>query len=237
MMNEESDPELLKRFATIGDERAFSALVGRHAGMVMGVAWRRMEDWAAAEEIARNVFAILARKARSISHHNLAGWLHHAAVLEARNARRKAARYRQALEQLSNEMMNTPPSTDGSWEEIRPHLDEAMSKLTPEARHFVVMRFLERRSIREIAASTGRNADACRKKIQRSIHLLESLLRKRGLPRGGIALTTVLEAQQLCVSPASATAIAAAALKSAATLKPAFLALQTLSIMNTSNHC
>lgn len=211
----DSDSELLQRFAAAGDQAAFTELVGRHAGMVRGVAWRRTQDWTAAEEVAQNVFAILARKGGAMGHECLAGWLHRAAVLESVNAVRKAARYREILHHLSDHMKSPPSSGDAAWEELRPHLDEVLSRLPADARHLVVLRYLERRPLAEVAAATGKNLETCRKRLQRSLHLLESLLRRRGISCTGSTLATLLAGQNLCAPPAAAAALAAAALSAA----------------------
>ncbi|MDB6133578.1 MAG: polymerase, sigma-24 subunit, subfamily [Verrucomicrobiales bacterium] len=214
----DSDSDLLQRFAATSDQAAFTELVGRHAGMVRGVAWRRTQDWTAAEEVAQNVFAILARKAGALKHESLAGWLHRAAVLESVNAVRKAARYRKVLHHLSDHMKSPPSSGDAAWEELRPHLDEVLARLPADARHLVVLRYLERRPLAEVAAATGKNLETCRKRLQRSLCLLESLLRRRGISCTGTTLAALLAAQSLCAPPASAAALASAALRAAPNL-------------------
>jgi len=87
-----TDAELLTRFASTGDEAAFRGIVERHAPMVRGVAWRRTQDRAVTDEITQTVFTILARKAASLRHSELAGWLHRTAFMETRNICRKEER-------------------------------------------------------------------------------------------------------------------------------------------------
>ncbi|RYD39737.1 MAG: hypothetical protein EOP85_15455, partial [Verrucomicrobiaceae bacterium] len=116
----ESDTDLLHRFATTGEEAAFSLLVSRHAGMMQGVALRCTGDPALAEEVTQAVFVILMRKARALRHECLAGWLHRTTFLEARNAGRKAARYRLALQRFGSLFSPPAPVPD---EEILPYLD------------------------------------------------------------------------------------------------------------------
>ncbi|HEX2748143.1 MAG TPA: sigma-70 family RNA polymerase sigma factor [Verrucomicrobiales bacterium] len=231
----DSDSDLLHRFASEGDEAAFRELVERHAGMVNGVALRRTQDRAMAEEITQTVFAILVRKAASLGRESLSGWLHHTAFLEARNACRKAARYRDALQQFSEHMTTLHSSENPSWKGIRPHLDEAISRLSAENRHLVVMRFYERKSIREIAAATGKSEEASRKSVQRSLHRLSGFLKKRGVLTTEAALAAVLTAQTLCVKPASAAAIAAGALQTAPSLTAATLSAHTIHAMNVAS--
>lgn len=259
-----SDSDLLQRFVSNGDQAAFTTLVGRHAGMVRGAAWRRTQDWTLAEEVAQNVFAILARKAGALGHEGLAGWLHRAAVLESVNAVRKAAHYRNTLHLLRGTMNETgsdfpavfPSASDpasagsvtdaatgagagaGAWEELRPHLDEAMARLPSEARHLVVLRYLERRPLAEVAAATGKNPEACRKRLQRSLRQLETLLRRRGVsPASVLSLAAVLASQPLCAPPASASvaSLAASALKAAPALKLSLPATLTLHLMKTGS--
>ena len=66
--NQASDAALLRAFVASGSEEAFAALVEKYLGMVLGIAARRTGDHALAEEIAQNVFAVLARKARALIH-------------------------------------------------------------------------------------------------------------------------------------------------------------------------
>ncbi|MGI8602991.1 MAG: RNA polymerase sigma factor [Verrucomicrobiales bacterium] len=234
----DSDLELLRRFAATGDGAAFTELVVRHAPMVRGVAWRRTQDWAVVDEVAQNVFAVLARKAGSVSGGQLAGWLHHAAVLECRNASRKASRYQAALRQYSEHVMNEPShmNSAATWEELRPHLDEVLARLPAESRNLVVMRHLERRPIADIAAATGKSAEACRKSLQRALRRMETSLRRRGVAFSGSSapLTALLAVQSLCAPPASAEALAATALQAAPTLSTTALSLPLLNLMNTT---
>lgn len=49
---------LLRRYAATGSEEAFAELVGRHVDMVYSVAWRRLNDAHAAQEVAQSVFCL-----------------------------------------------------------------------------------------------------------------------------------------------------------------------------------
>ncbi|MGI9243017.1 MAG: RNA polymerase sigma factor, partial [Verrucomicrobiales bacterium] len=67
------DSELLANFVSRGDEGAFEALVTRYLPLVLGVATRRTGSRALAEEIAQNVFTLLAQKARRLVSHPTVG--------------------------------------------------------------------------------------------------------------------------------------------------------------------
>lgn len=214
---DDDELELLRRFASTGDQKAFEALVERHAGLVRGVALRRLSDPHLAEEVTQSVFVLLARKAGGIRE-CLGGWLYKAAFLEAGNALRKSERYRRKLDQWRNNMeTDDPPRPDGEcgWDEVRPHLDEAVAGLEPRSRNLLILWFYERRSLREIAAATGKSEEANRKAISRCVRKLADRLRRRGISATTAGLAAVLSAQTLCAPPASAAALAAAALGTA----------------------
>jgi RNA polymerase sigma factor (sigma-70 family) len=234
-MGLETDTELLTRFVSAGDGEAFAALVSRHAPMVHGLALRRTQDRVLAEEVTQTVFAILARKAKSIKDGNLAAWLHNSAFFEARNARRKAARYAEALQRFSEQITDMQSSPDSSPDDIRRHLDEAMSRLPDKARQMLLLRFYEQRSVQEICGETGSNVEACRKRIQRALHQLNLMLRQRGVVSSLTALTSTLAAGSLCVSRASASEIAAVALEAAPGLSKTALLTHSIHVMNTAS--
>ncbi|HWB05693.1 MAG TPA: sigma-70 family RNA polymerase sigma factor [Verrucomicrobiales bacterium] len=228
-----TDAELLTRFAATGDEAAFRGIVERHAPMVQGVAWRRTQDRALSEEITQTVFTILARKASGLRHSELAGWLHRAAFMETRNACRRESRRGEALRELTNQMSGDSPD-DNAWQDIQPHLDEALSRLPNDERQLVVMRYFEQRSYREIADTTGKSEEASRKQMQRSLDRLGSLLRRRGIVTSGAALAAVLGGQSLCVPSASAALISSSALHSASTVTTSTLLTNTFFAMTAS---
>ncbi len=228
----QSDSNLLQLFCDSGDEAAFTMLVERHAGMVRAVIWRRTQDWSLVEEAVWKVFAVLARKAKSLRSVPLAGWLHRAAMHEAGNAARKAGRYRRTLRDYLHETMSQPPTGNATWEEIQPHLDAALARLPAAARELVLMHYLEQRGISEIASATGTNVEACRKRIRRSLDLLEDMLRRKGLVVSGTALAALFTAHSAGVSHAAAVSVAAAALKAAPSLTASSLVLHSLHLMN-----
>src|SRR5436309_3223824 len=67
-----SDRQLLEQFAE-GDEAAFTTLVDRHGGLVMGVCRRVLQHTQDAEDAFQATFMVLARKAGKIAwHHTVA---------------------------------------------------------------------------------------------------------------------------------------------------------------------
>src|SRR6476660_3278984 len=90
----ESDCELLRKYASEGDEPAFTELVRRHLNLIYSVAYRESNgDPAQAQDIAQLVFIELAKKARRLTGHPaLVGWLYSSTRLMSANLRRSQKR-------------------------------------------------------------------------------------------------------------------------------------------------
>ena len=75
-MQTKTDSQLLREYAGNSSEAAFGELVSRHADLVYSAALRQVIEPDFARDVAQNVFADLARKAKSLSGNIvLAGWL------------------------------------------------------------------------------------------------------------------------------------------------------------------
>ncbi len=212
----ETDAALLERFARTGDEDAFGQMVERHAPMMRGVVLRATGDAALADEVTQTVFAILARKAGEMGHEAVAGWLHRTTFLEARNASRKAARYRRVLEKFRDDAEAVERLEVPGALEVLPQLDLAMSRLNEEERELVVRRYFEGESVREIAVAKGTSEEACKKRLQRTVQRLGVVLRGRGMRTSAGSVAAVVTAEGLSVRPASAAELAGGALREAA---------------------
>src|SRR5437764_9911970 len=89
-----NDRQLLEQFAA-GDEPAFTALVDRYGGLVMGVCKRVLQHTQDAEDAFQATFMVLARKAGKVAwHDSVANWLHGVAYRVACQVRRETARLR-----------------------------------------------------------------------------------------------------------------------------------------------
>ena len=178
-MMEVTDQALLARYLEGGGDEAFRQLFDRHGGLVYGVAMRATGDPGAAEEVAQDVFLLLAKKARALaSHPSVAGWLH----LTSRNLSRHAIRRRRTrdrhLSDLRQETAARHPAGE-SFETGHPlgeKLDERLARLSAADREAVLLRYYEDREYREIAQSLGISEEAVRKRVSRALQRLQKSL-------------------------------------------------------------
>ncbi|HEX7618752.1 MAG TPA: sigma-70 family RNA polymerase sigma factor, partial [Verrucomicrobiae bacterium] len=212
------DMDLVREFATSGSEAAFATLVRRHVNLVYSAALRRLGNAPEAEEVAQNVFIILARKAGGLRRGTiLSGWLYQTAQLTAANFQRAAIR-RQHREQEAFMQFYESSEPNASWHQLSPLLEEAMARLGQNERDAIVLRFFENRTVREVAAALGLREDAAQKRVNRATDKLRDYFVRRGVQVSTAALLASLGTHAVQAAPVElASKIAAtAALKAAA---------------------
>jgi RNA polymerase sigma factor (sigma-70 family) len=189
---EPGDGTLLDRFAARRDEAAFAALLQRHGPMVYGVCRRVLGDSHDADDAYQATFLVLVRKAGSIARPELLGnWLYGVAFRTALKARGGAARHRAELQPLP-EVAVADPTEELVWRDLRPVLDEELSRLPDKYRTAVVLCDLEGRTHEEAARSLGCPRETVTTRLTRARARLRSRLLRRGLTLSAGLLTTVL---------------------------------------------
>jgi RNA polymerase sigma factor (sigma-70 family) len=220
-MNDEpnltDDRELLRVFVREGSDRAFALLVGRHVSAVFSAALRRVNgERALAEDITQQVFADLARKARSLPESVvIGGWLHrHTGFVALKCVDRE--RRRRTREQEAAAMTATTHA-DPLWHQTAPLLDEALDHLPAGDRDALVLRFFEKRDLREVGSALGVSDDTAQKRVARALEKLRVWLGRRGVTSTAGALAVVLSAEAVRAAPlALGTVVAGSALATAA---------------------
>src|SRR5205823_7450674 len=125
-----ADGDLLARFARQRDQDAFAELVGRHGGLVLGVARRHLPDRQAAEDVVQATFLALARSAARLGRPpSLVNWLYTVAVRQARKARLRFARRTALLARLPPPAVAPDPLAEVSGRELVTIIDDELARL------------------------------------------------------------------------------------------------------------
>ncbi len=227
------DRDLLRRYAELGDEAAFTELVRRRTDFVYATAQRLVGTAPMAEDITQAVFLKLARHAQQLRNHDaLAGWLHTATRHAAIDAIRTDAR-RRAREHEATAMHHDAAPVEPNWENIRPLLDEAVGKLREHDRAAIVLRYFQGLSHEQVGEELGLGKEAARKRVERALEKMRSNFARKGVTISGALLAEAINAHAAQSAPAGLPErVAAKSLTSAAT--PAGIsAFFTLTLMNT----
>ncbi len=186
------DQDLLREFSRNGCNQAFGCIVERYSGLVFGVAMRCTHDRQIAEEVAQNVFLILARKSKSLEPGKLAGWLHRTAVLESRNLNRKEANTKRKEAALIQFEVDETEGSRDSIDEVGPLLDEAIDSLSSKEHTALSLRFFDEKSYKDIGKVLGKSEEAVRKLLTRALEKLRRNLQRKGFMLSTTALSAFL---------------------------------------------
>ena len=227
------DWDLLKSYAA-GSETAFTDLLRRHVNHVYSTALRRVGDPTLAQDITQGVFCLLARKASSLQPTgSLVGWLHrttwHLASESLRTERRRRARETEAALQNS---MTRDTATDTAWQQVAPHLDEALLELQEPDRLALLLRFFQQLPLRDVGTRLGVSEAAAKMRVGRAVMKLRQVLGARGITLTAGALVWLMTDRAVAAAPAScvsavSSAVAATTASASLSLWSTFLAFLT----------
>jgi RNA polymerase sigma factor (sigma-70 family) len=206
-----TDGELLGRYVERRDPGAFEALLARHGPMVLGICRRILALAADAEDAFQATFLVLVRKAASVVPRELVGnWLYGVAYRTATNAKAMNAR-RRAKERAA---ARPEVRQEGVWDDVRPLLDEELSRLPDKYRVPVVLCDLEGQTRREAARQLGWPVGTLLTRLRAGRGRLAQALARRGVSLAGGALAVTLTRHAVAGVPAAlqASTRAAAAL-------------------------
>jgi RNA polymerase sigma factor (sigma-70 family) len=193
--------DLLARFRTTASEDAFAELVRRYANLVYSIAKRRLSNGALAEEAAQTVFTRLANAAPKLkTDAELVAWLHRTTVHVAIDLWRSETR-RHIREQHAAAMEPVSSESNQLWDELAPKLDEALDQLSDADRQTVLLRFFERKSMREIGHIFAVSEDAAKMRVSRAIERLRLQLAPHGVACTIVVLAGVMMERSVEAAP------------------------------------
>ncbi len=191
-----SDLDLLNQYAQNGSEQSFSTLVGRHLALVYSAALRHVRSPQLAEDVAQSVFADLARNASKLNQDTiLSAWLYRVTSRTAIDLVRRESR-RQAREQIAVDIAKAE-AEPSNWTQIEPLLNEALDALEETDRSAILLRFFERKSLKEVGQNLGASEDAAQKRVSRALERLRDFFSKQGVAVGSASLAAVLSSDAL----------------------------------------
>lgn len=170
----------LVRAAAMGDEAAFTELVGRHHHDLLRVAYVICRDPALAEDATQAAWAIAWRRLGDVRDpHRIRGWLVTVVANEARRtmrSRRRSVREIPVAE-LGLDAVPEPrsdPQADGI---ARADLRRVVAALDPTDRALLAMRYVAELSSDEIGLALGMSSSGARGRLSRLLLRLRGELR------------------------------------------------------------
>jgi RNA polymerase sigma factor (sigma-70 family) len=224
---ERTDAEVLADFIDRQDAVAFETLVRRHGPMVLGVCRRILGHAQDAEDAFQAAFLVLARKAATVAPRNLLGnWLYGVAHQTAIRARALGIR-RQRRERQVTAMPEPAAATDKGWDDLRPVLDEEVSRLPERYRAVLILCDVQGRTRKDAARHFGCPEGLVSSRLARAREMLARRLSRRGITLStGILSALVSEHAAASLPPALVgSTISAVGLFTVASVPPAVQAL------------
>jgi RNA polymerase sigma factor (sigma-70 family) len=187
-----SDAQVLDCFVRNRDEAAFAALVQRHGPMVWGVCRRVLADHHDAEDAFQATFIVLVRRAASVVPREMvANWLYGVAHQTALKARALAGK-RRAREMPTAHLPETAAPGQDPWDDLRPLLDQELSRLPDKYRVAIVLCDLEGKTRKAAAAQLRLPEGTVSSRLSTARALLAKRLARRGLTLSAGALAALL---------------------------------------------
>ncbi|MDR3621265.1 MAG: RNA polymerase sigma factor [Paludisphaera borealis] len=187
-IGEQTDGQLLERFATRGGEEgelAFAALVERHGQMVWRVCRSTLRDPNDAQDAFQAAFLVLVQKAKSLwVRDSLGPWLHRVAHRVAARARRDAAR-RLEHERKTAEARPAATSDDHGDDDLAAMLHDEIERLPARCREPLILCDVQGLTHQDAARRLGWPLGTVKTRLARARVLLRGrLARRNGLPSG-----------------------------------------------------
>jgi RNA polymerase sigma factor (sigma-70 family) len=184
------------------DAELFADMVHRYGGMVYGTCLRVVGNVEDARDATQECFLALAGNAGAIRG-SPAAWLHGVAVRRATDAVRRNRRRRVHERKAMAERAKEPAGPLAEWEEIAPHVDEALWRLPEDLRDTLIRHFLQGRTQAEIAETLRVDQSTVSRRLSKGVELLRVALKRKGVIVPAALLASLLGAQPAQALPAA----------------------------------
>lgn len=203
-MSDASDMDLVREYAERNSEAAFAELARRHVNLSFSVALRFTGNSPDAQDVAQVVFIILAKKAGSLRAGTvLTGWIYETTRLAALQFLRTKARRHQHEQEAQMQSTLENQIADDVWQQLRPLLEEAMSRLNEKERTLLALKYFENRSGSESAALLGVGEWAARKRSERALEKLRKYFSRHGVHSTTGVIARAISANSIQAAPAA----------------------------------
>lgn len=182
---DDSSEQLLRRVLARGPGwmEAFGELVRRNEGWVRGFLRARIRDWAAADDLAQDVFVTAFRQLKGFrGDSGFEGWLRGIAVNHLRNFARKRRELciggheeLQVLIDREADLFLGAGDESGALDALR----RCLGRIDGPARELLNERYVEGRSVRELAERRGRGYSALTMQLHRLRELLADCVQRK----------------------------------------------------------
>lgn len=198
--------------APASNDAALEELVRHHLPVVYAAARRQLPDPTLAEDVTQAVFMVLARRRSGLpANVVLSSWLLKVTHLACLQARRNAGRRKQHEQKAAQMRPATTPAETMTHGLLAADLDAALARLREADRSVLTLRYLEERSVAEVARHLGISEDAAQKRIDRAMGRLRQKLGVTTEPVGAASLGAFFLSQKHIAVPAHLAAKVSAA--------------------------
>jgi RNA polymerase sigma-70 factor (ECF subfamily) len=164
--------EELVHAARAGEKPAFGQLVRLYERAAIITAYATLRDYHAAQDVAQEAFIIAYTKLDQLREAPAFGpW-----VLQIVRRRALRARHAPRPGPMGADPLARPNGQSKEWIKQYEELVEQLARLPEHERVVVVLRYVDGRSVQEIADTTGRPADTVRKQASRAVQRLRTWL-------------------------------------------------------------